>query len=202
MVDRTARPVAPWWETALPGVERELRDFLARRLPALRSQHDDYVNDALLDLAERVRAREGLPPAWFGDGHDVDEPARQYFAKLAMTILRRRVADGFRGSAKRWAERADDAALEHTASETPDTARAIMVARMLRVCIASLADASDHDRALLASVAGLESPRADTSEEPLDARDRQRLKRLRQRLATVILERFGEDVASLLREAD
>ncbi|MEI8255627.1 MAG: hypothetical protein WCJ30_08150 [Deltaproteobacteria bacterium] len=208
MVDRPARPDAPWWEAVLPSTQRELRDFLERRLPALRAQHDDLLNDALMHLSERVRAREGLPDGWFGDGRDVDEAARLYFVRLAMTILRRRVADGFRGTAKRWAERADDATLEHAAGDAPDATRVVTIARMLRVCIDALEGASDHDRALLAGVAGLaDAPRregdagADT-EQPLDARDRQRLKRLRTRLAAEIRARLGDDVASLLREDD
>ncbi len=208
MVDRPPRLGTPWWEAALPATQRDLREFLERRLPALRAQHDDLLNDALMHLSERVRSREGLPEAWFGDGRDIDDEARSYFVRLAMTILRRRVADGFRGAAKRWAERADDTVLQDTPVDGPDASRAVTIARMLRVCVELLADASDHDRALLAAVAGLPDgapregdPRAE-GDPPLDARDRQRLKRLRAKLAAEIRVRLGDDVASLLREDD
>jgi RNA polymerase sigma-70 factor (ECF subfamily) len=171
----------------------------------LRASHDDYVNEALLDLSQRVRAREGMPDAWYGDGSDVDEAARHYFVKLAMTILRRRVADGFRGTAKRWAERASDDVFERTGAEGPDATRAMLVSRMLRVCVEVLADASEHDRELLMAAVGAISrggAPVTADEAPLDARDRQRLKRLRDRLAAAVRDRLGEDVSELLREGD
>jgi RNA polymerase sigma-70 factor (ECF subfamily) len=146
-----------------------------------------------------------MPESWYGDGSAVDEAAGSYFVKLAMTILRRRVADGFRGTAKRWAERASDEALERTGTEGPDAARAVLVSRMLRVCVDVLADASDHDRELLMAAVGATTrggASVTADDVPLDARDRQRLKRLRDRLATAVRERLGEDVGTLLREDD
>lgn len=206
MPDRNERKPLAWWEGALPDTERELRAFLVRRLPALRSQHDDLVNDTLLDLAQRVRARDGMPESWYAAASaPIDEASRGHFVRLAMTILRRRVADGFRGTAKRWATRATDAALETTATDAPDPTRAAHVGAVLRACIETLADASDHDRELLLSAAGVtarDGHDVRAEDQPLTPRDRQRLKRLRDRLAATIRERFGDDVATLLRDDD
>jgi hypothetical protein len=197
MEGRPPKPKFPWWERQLADVERTMRDFLARRLPALSSQHDDFINDSLMALTQNARSQEGYPPAWYATEGEPDDAARSYFVRLAMTILRRRVADGFRGTARRWAKREDAALVDRVASGA-DADHAHLVTRMLVVCIEALDDASEEDRLLLAQSVGLVGE-TKSGDVPVGPRERQRLKRLRDRLAEAIRSKLGDDVAALLR---
>jgi hypothetical protein len=68
---------------------------------------------------------------------------------------------------------------------------------MLRICAGVLAEASEPDRQLVDRLTGDE-----VAEGPQSDRERQRLKRLRDRLRAAVEERLGSTAADLLRSGD
>ena len=123
--------------------------------------------------------------------HDI---APHELSRLAFTIFRRRAVDLFRGPASRWA-RVTDVLPEEVASDA-QTEKRVLMKQVLRITVAELADMPREDRTLLAMATGL----SNHSKRPLNARDRQRLHRIRVRLATAIRAQLGEEVASLIGE--
>jgi hypothetical protein len=176
----------------------ELRDALQNygrsRFPALRRDIDDLVAQSLADLWAYLK-RE--PDTNERDAKVSMEIEASTLRKLAFTIFKRRAADAYRQGAKRWVTDSleSDAAKNNIADTSGvDADRAALFRRMLQVCIAELADAPAEDRTLLAVASGLSGPRG----KAMSARDRQRLHRLRMRLAAAIRRELGEDAAALL----
>jgi hypothetical protein len=196
---RGARTVA-WWEAQLPAIERRMREFLGRRLPTLRQQHDDLVNESLAAMTERVKREPTLHPrSWYVPEGPVDEAERAYLDRLAMAILRRRIADMFRQRARHWGDRDDDSAIDLAVAGDPSPDRAATLARMLRICVATLAEMSDEDRELITAQSNRD---AGSVARALTDRERQRLRRARARLTEAIRDRMGADVDDLLAPED
>lgn len=163
-----------------------LRNYVRRHFPALHSEIDDLVAQAISDLWQYLAARDGLLP----EGE---------VRKIAYAIVKRRSIDAFRGVAKTWALQLEALPEADQADATvADVGRSLLHRKMLRICIAELADVSDEDDLLLSVVAG-------TGPDPhggLDPKARQRLHRLRKRLADAIKRELGEDAKILLRDGD
>jgi RNA polymerase sigma-70 factor (ECF subfamily) len=170
----------------LEALRTRLRKYGRGRFPALHAEIDDLTSQALSDLWEYLDRR---PTAGGVDA--------QTAGKIAFSIFRRRAVDVFRKSAKEWAVGIETLNREEQTDQRPDSdARSRLLERMLQVCVAELADVPEADRALLALATGTGPDR----KRAMDARERQRLRRLRQRLSAAIRAAMGEDAKSLLRE--
>lgn len=188
-----------WWKSELPVIRNELSAYLRARLPALRSEHEDIVSETLLSLTREIQNRkDAFPKSWLRLGPPSSEAERVRLHKLAHLIARRRIADFFRRRARTAdAPQSSDRFLEVPDPNAPDPARTILLTRMLATTLSVLAEMSPQDRDLMAIAA--EEPEV---RRTLDARDRQRLHRVRVRLRQEIIRRLGAPAAELLRTAD
>jgi RNA polymerase sigma-70 factor (ECF subfamily) len=165
-------------------VRAALRNYGRRHFPALQSEIDDLVAQAVSDLWEYLAARDG----WLQESE---------IRRIAYAIFKRRAADAFRGAAKDWALQLDALPEADQADERAiDASHSLLYRKMLRVCIAELANVSDEDDLLLSIVAGT-GPDVHGGLEP---KARQRLHRLRKRLTEAIRRELGEDAKALLRD--
>lgn len=186
----------PWWEQELPAIRREQSVYLSARLRAFSADHDDLINEALWALTERLRGRPAaFPVSWFRREPPEDERERSHLHKLAMVILKRRVADLFRKRARHpvmftLGEHRQDFA----DPGAPSPERRILCARVLEITRSVLEEAKCEDRDLIALVSADAGLRA-----RLDARERKRLQRIRERLRAEIARHLGDDVMTLLR---
>ncbi len=115
-----------------------------------------------------------------------------------MVILQRRIADLFRKrvpllNLSVTGEHRQDAA----DPDAPAPERKVLLAKMLEVTLSVLAEMQPADRDLIAFIAGAAGFR-----KALDARERQRLHRLRTKLKDEIVRRLGAEAADLLRITD
>lgn len=169
----------------------------ARRFPALQAEVDDLINNSLRDLWQFALRRPDMftelePVAgWVPSGEVWDGVVR-----VARTILSRRAIDFYRQHAAKWADnvhKPDDDVVNEVRSNDPTPARQVLLRQMVQVCMAELARSSATDREALWSV--LDRAR---DSEPLTSAERQRISRLRKRLAEAIRMRLGESAQSLL----
>lgn len=184
----------PWWEKELPIIRQEQRAYLSRRLPAFRADHDDLMNDTLFALSKQIRRHESsFPASWFKDNDLENEAERSHLHKLAMLILRRRIADLFRKRASLHKLSAIDHQ-EVVDVNAPSPERKIMLAKMLEITWSVLDEMKPKDRDLVALVS------EDTYfRQSLSPRERQRLHRIRRRLRDEIARRLGVEAADLLQ---
>jgi RNA polymerase sigma-70 factor (ECF subfamily) len=180
-------------------IRDELLAYLKRRLPALRTDHDDLVSDALFGLTETIRRQSSaFPLDWFQDIAPVNEPERTHLHKLAMVILKRRIADLFRKRASLPSLSTIDVLTHEVADpNTPKPERSILLTAMLEITLSVLDKMHPEDRDLVAIVSNRTGVR-----KKLNARERQRLHRVRQRLNGEIARRLGADAKELLRSSD
>lgn len=169
--------------TALRG---SLRRHGHARFPLLRAEVDDLAAQAIGDLWKYLRDRGPAPP--------LDDVAVQ---RIAYAIFNRRAADLYRKSVSE-----PGAGVEHGAAQdlpdegAGDPAMTGLYRRMLRVCVAELADIPDADQMVLAIATGLAPGRHDA----MTPAERQRLHRVRQRLAAAIQRELGDNAYRLLRD--
>lgn len=185
---------SPWWETELPTIRAELIAYLRRHVPALRSDHDDLLSDTLLSLTQHVwRHSSTLPQSWFND-NPPDRDEQSYLHKLAIVILKRRIADYFRKHVT--FQNQSPQALTEYIGDPNDVGqeRKIMVSQILDVVRLALDEMPPTDRDLIALIS-----QGAVSRTALNARDRQRLHRIRRRLRDQIARNLGSDVADMLR---
>ena len=150
-----------------------LERIVSHRWPTLRDRHADLVADALGDLVAWVERLESNP---------TDEDLRRVAAK----ILQRRVADHVRYQIRNYAAaRVRDI---EAASASPE--RRVLAAQALQIVMEELASLSDEDRRLAFGTMDPDRP-------PLDATDRKRLERLRERLRDILERRLGVDLDGL-----
>lgn len=117
--------------------------------------------------------------------------------KVAFTIFKRRAVDALRRPAKHWAMESLETIEELPAdSDGTQVERTVLLQKMLQVCIAELAEASAQDRALFTLATGF----GRKQEGAMDARRRQRLHRLRERLGAAIHRELGENAVALLHD--
>lgn len=165
-----------------------LRSYGRHRFPALREEVDDLVAQTLADVwqyREEGSMQEGSEPdaAW---------------RKLAHTVFRRRAADLFRRKARQDVLSLEDLPdADRPDNSAPERSRSLLYQRMLRICLRQLAEASSEDRLLLTRATGTAEGRPGVA--AMSARERQRLRRLRQALAEAIRRDLGEDARQLLR---
>lgn len=170
---------------------------LGKRFPTLRGLHEDLISETVLQLANHLSRRPpDLPAAWFGQVAPSPDDARRFQA-LAHTVLNRRVTDQFRADFRQWAhelplDEEDDTAATPVAP-TGDAARALDLARAARALMTLLAGLPEQDRLLMEEVA------LGGRDTPLDARERQRVHRLRQRLLEALRTSLGHDPVELLK---
>ncbi|MEK6408789.1 MAG: hypothetical protein AABN34_17850 [Acidobacteriota bacterium] len=188
----------PWWETELPIVRDELVAYLKRRLPALGADHDDLVSDTLFGLTEKLQGQPSeFPAVWFQEIDTVNEPERSYLHRLAMVILKRRIADFFRKrTSLRNRSTIDEFRQELADPDAPKPERNILLAEILEVTLSVLDKMQPEDRDLIAFVSN------STGVLRLDPRERQRLHRVRRRLKDEIARRLGAEATELLRITD
>ena len=191
-------PNTPWWESELPAITRELRAYLDRKLPHLRDYHEDILSETLTSVVQQLQRRpSAFPQSWFTPVPVVTNKDHVHFHRLAMTILMRRIADLFRARASEWGRRVTDYDFDKQGDQS-SLERKVLLKRMLQICVEVLANSSEEDRALLALVGGADQP----LQNALKPSERQRLRRLRLRLAQEISLRLGATVSELLRELE
>lgn len=185
-----------WWESQLPDLNRELHRYLKKRLPTLRGDHDDLVNETLLSITQEFgRRSSGFPSTWFG-ASEPSEADRAHLHRLAIAVLRRRIADFFRNEVPKWNEGVTERDLSGLAAfAAPEAERGMMLAGALRIALAVLANSSKEDRDLL----GFLSIGGEGYRRALSARERHRLRRLRERLRAEIVSQLGASVKEILR---
>jgi len=188
----------PWWESELPVIGKDLGAYVRRRLPAWREDHDDLVSDTLLALTHEIRNHpSAFPGSWFQPGPPTNEAERSHLHKFAMVVLKRRIADLFRKRARLSNVLvANDQYRDLADTGAPSPERKVLLATMLEVTLSVLSGMLPADRDLIAFVAGETGLRA-----ALNARDRQRLHRLRMKLKDEIMRRLGTHAADLLRDS-
>lgn len=180
------------FERSLEQLREELHGYGHARFPQLRNEVDELVNHTLLQLWEYrkgAQSQKRLSP--LSDG---DENAS--LRRIAFTIFKRRAVDAYRKFAREWAIRSNASSADEEASSSAGAEQRTLLKQMLRVCIAELANMTAADRGLLAELSE-SNPRP----QPVSARDRQRLRRIRERLKAAISRELGETASKLLREA-
>lgn len=163
---------------------------LRRRIPALKSRHEDLVQETLADLADRIaEGGEGVPAAWVAVETPGDED-RAHLARLARTILRRRVADLFRARVRGRADEPVEAEPEAVVSRDASSDRAANTAQLLELTASAMQELSANDREALLLAAERDGERV---EGRMPDKDRQRLSRARSRLLAILRGRLGDN---------
>ncbi|HEX8174001.1 MAG TPA: hypothetical protein VF543_02660 [Pyrinomonadaceae bacterium] len=154
------------------------------------------MNDTLFALIKHIGSHSSaLPASWFRPDPPEIEEERLRLRKLAMLILRRRIADLFR----RRAPLVNLSAIEDSVQDiadphAPSPERQILLVRILEVTRSILDEIKPEDRDLIALIA-----KDNNLREKLKPRERQRLHRARVKLRDEIARRLGVDVSELLR---
>ena len=179
-------------------VQRIFRAHADNHFPALRGQVDDLTNQSLVDLWRYLQRTptlaQELEPAV---GHTLSGAAWDAIARIAISILKRRAADIYRKTAGKWAEQTlPNAGTSESsiANGAPSASRHVLLRQMLQVCMAELARASPEDREVIWMVIGI----ADADSAVMSDAERQRLSRLRKRIAAAIQRELGESAKALL----
>jgi DNA-directed RNA polymerase specialized sigma24 family protein len=180
---------SPYWRRATVELRAMLQGDLRRRIPALKSRHEDLVQETLADLSDRIaEGGEGVPSSWLAIETPSDED-RAHLARLARTILRRRVADLFRARVRGRADEPVEAEPEAILSRERDADRAAHTAELLRITALAMEALSANDREALLLAAERDGERV---EGRMPDKDRQRLSRARSRLLAILRERLGD----------
>ena len=184
-----------WWQSELATVRENQIAYLRRHLPALREDHDDLVGDTLLALTRQISEDpSNYPSKWFGAGGPRNKDEKLYLYKLAMVILKRRIADLFRKRHRESQYATDaDGDMENvvdTHAKPPDGK--ILLAKLLKVTLSILDELPVEDRDLIALTTDKRVHQA------LNPRDRKRLERIRKKLRNEISRRLGADVQDIL----
>lgn len=186
---------APYWRRAMVELRATLLVDVRRRIPALKTRHEDLVQEALADLADRIaEGGEGVPTSWLVPATPESEDERAHLVRLARTILRRRTADLFRARVRGKADEPVESEPEQIVSRELASDRALHTAELLRVTGEVMQLLSPNDREALLLAAERDGERV---EGRMPDKDRQRLSRARSRLLERLRERLGD---SPLRE--
>jgi hypothetical protein len=187
-----------WWVGQLEEVSRQASAYLRKRFPRIGEAHEDIASEARAQLAEQITKNPAsYPRSWFGPGPATGTEDHSYFFQLAHTILRRRIADHFRTQTLAWARETDLQDAEQTvqSADAPHDRR-LTISRLFRLCVEFIAELPPEDQMLISRLTGESAG----SGLPLTAAERQRVHRLRERLAADVKKRLGEPVSTLLRE--
>jgi DNA-directed RNA polymerase specialized sigma24 family protein len=191
------RESKPWWESQLPELRSEFVTYLRHHVPGRLADHDDLANDTLLSISRELRGNSSaFPSSWFRSSIPKIEDERIRFRRLAMLILRRRIADLFRANVRDWSQRESIEDFGNIPNLDTDPERRMLSRQMLKITLQFLSQLPATDRDIVANLSGMQGGRTDV----LGTRARQRLKRLRRRLAKELQKKLGATVAELLRE--
>ena len=180
-----------WWEQQIPSLREDLLRHVRTRLPGLSDLHADLVQETLLGLTQELRRRpDSYPASWRRNPSGPPEPDRGHFRALAITILRRRIADRFDAQTREWSSRVLRGE-DEPAHDRPEQRH--VVKQLYAVLLEALRTESEEDRSLL-----IRAELEPGDHPPLSAAERQRLHRLRQRLDATVRARFGAGVGELL----
>ena len=184
-----------WWEKELSVIRPKLDTFLSGRLPAFRGDHDDLVHETLFALTKHLRKYgSSLPESWFDSNNTVSSAEKSRFHKLAMVILKRRIADFFRKRAPLSnLSSINTDALQVADANAPSPERNILLAKMFQVTLSVLDEMKPKDRDLVMLISEDVQFR-----KSLGPRERQRLHRIRRRLKDEITRRLGAEASELL----
>ena len=167
-------------DSKVVGLDRlaaKLRNYLRRRWPSLRADHDDLVASTFEAMLRRPD--HGLS--------DLDK-----VSPLAFTILERRIADSYRASVRRYAAQP---LLQGPTFQAP-LESVLTRRRALRVSLGYLASLEPQDRELLLDlVSDSDLPK------PLDPRLRKRRQRLVDDLRRLLEQAMGESVRDILESS-
>lgn len=164
-------------ESVVPQLRRYLH---ARRL--LVSSQEDLVQATLTDLIAYLRMRE--PPL----------PTPSAASALAITILRRRIADQFRHATRQALDSLPPQRVPVIAG-SHDIEAVVQYRELLRAVLSLLLDLSEEERKLLLwDVLQVQQP-----SPPLKPTARKRVERLRKRLRQRLHDRFGIAIEDYLR---
>ncbi|MBA5607921.1 hypothetical protein H3H36_21420 [Duganella sp. FT3S] len=173
-------------DAQLTALRASLRRAGHARFPLLRPDIDDLAAQTVADLWKYLLEREPGPAL----GADA-------ILRIAHAIFNRRAADLFRKTRPMLAAGAAPAPAPEPADERAgDLATTALYRSMLRVCVAELTTISEQDQMAVAIATGLASSQG----AALTAAERQRLHRVRKRLAAAIERELGEDAYKLLRD--
>lgn len=156
------------------------------RFPMLRAEVEDLAAQAVADLWRYLRDRDAAPA--------LDHAAIQ---RIGYAIFNRRAADLYRKAGAGAEAGAEPSALpEQPDDGAADPATDQLHRRMLRICVAELAHIPEEDQMVLAIATGL----ASAPGAAMTPAERQRLHRVRKRLAAAIQRELGDDAYRLLRD--
>jgi hypothetical protein len=174
-------------EQQLAALRSSLRRHGHARFPLLRAEIEDLAAQAVADLWQYLRERER------DCGPTLGVEAIQ---RIAYAIFNRRAADLYRKSRSEPRAGADRQPPEEAPDgRTGDFVTTELYRSMLRVCVAELAGVAEEDQMALAIATGLASSQG----EAMTPAERQRLHRVRKRLAAAIQRELGDDAYRLLR---
>jgi len=173
-------------------------------LPALTKEHDDLINETFLSLTKYIRGKsqdeksnDKIPKT------QIDTFELSELKKLAITILKRRIADYFRSGTTKWWNQVITYDSDVIYSENSYfSEKNILYIRMLKVCFDALGSMPREDRDLIAFITGQASHKNGIAIEakPLTSRERQRLRRIRLKLLGEIKRELGFEVSELLNQ--
>jgi len=187
----------PWWESQLPAIRAQLASYIRKRLPTRPVDHDDLINETFLSFCQQIRSHPGaFPESWFFTTEPESDRDQIYLQQFLTVILRRRIADLFRTETRKAITFCDDSLSDFANNQEAPSERQVLLAAMLAVVVRTLTDLSREERDILALVSGT----GGFFEKTLGARDRQRLRRLRMKLASRIRNHFGSKVSDLLSD--
>ena len=202
----------PWWQGELLVIQTKHARYLRNRLPALRAYHDDLIGDTTVALTRQIQTKAPeFPASWFESKPPTNEAERSHLHKLAMVILKRRVADLFRKQSKQIASYTsiDDVATQKLAQSTAEYSyRKILLLQLIEITFSVLDEMPVEDRDLVALISRDRNFRKALNDretghsyfrKTLNDRERQRLRRIRKKLRQEISRRLGADVADFLR---
>lgn len=179
----TSRDEKKWLEDAFAELYPKWKTWLRFRYSALAGIHTELLQDAAADLSEYVLkiGKRQLSNA--------------EISKLGFTILKRRVADVFRGKAMDWVEHLPLDLLP-SRDRRSDPELVARYAKLLRLLVGLVAQLDRHDRDLLLR----DSNPGDHKHVAMTPAERQQLSRLRERLRAELRGRYGIEVSEYLKE--
>jgi hypothetical protein len=174
---------------------------LRRRIPALKTRHEDIVQEALADLADRIGDGRRRHPELVGAPRGARRARRSSAPRAAgahdsaQAGWRICFARGVRGRADEPIEHEPEAIVSRELA----TDRAMQTAELLRHTAEAMNELSANDREALLLAAERDGERV---EGRMPDKDRQRLSRARSRLITLVRARLGDSPLIELLETE
>jgi len=181
-----------WWLSQLNRLRSNMKTYLAWKYPDLINEHDDLCNEAIENLTKYIKDNENtLPKSWFINSESIDREDRVHLDRLCITLIKRRTVDYFRKE-KKWISHYDIENEEKLVDKTSQE-RKLLLANVLSDTAKCIREFSMEDQELLSTT-------YTRSNNHLSDRDRQRLKRLRDKIKDELYAIYGESITDLLKE--